>query len=305
MRLYKQDMSNILRGAVALIVCVPAFTQAPAKPEFEVASIRPAGPTPPAQVSVGLHIDGAQVTISYLSLRDYLAIANRLKNYQISGPEWMASLRYDIAAKLPAGSKRDDVPAMLQNLLDERFQLKTHHESKDFPVYALVVAKGGHKMKEAPLDPDADPSGPGDPSAPTPGGLNISASGGRGGVTISYGHGASFSFANNKFEAKKLTMPIFADSLARFLDRPVVDQTGVTGNYDFTLNFTDDDYRAMLIRSAVNAGVQLPPQALRFMNSTDESLFAAVQQLGLKLESRKAPLDVLVIDKAEKTPAEN
>jgi len=101
-------------------------------------------------------------------------------------------------------------------------------------------------------------------------------------------------------------MVAFADTLARFVDRPVVDFTDLKGTYDFTVSFTPEDFRAMMIRAAINAGVTLPPEALRLLEGvSDEGLFAAVQTLGLKLESRKAPLEVLVIDSIRKTPTEN
>ncbi|HEY2014518.1 MAG TPA: TIGR03435 family protein [Bryobacteraceae bacterium] len=282
------------------LASLPAFSQAPAeRPEFEVASIRPSGPTPPQQLGIGLHIDGAQVTCTYLSLKDYIGMAYRLKLYQISGPDWIGTERFDIAAKLPAGAPREQVPAMLQALLEDRFKIKLHRETKEFPVYALIVGKGGPKMKETPPDAGAD-------STAAPGAVNVSASGGRGGVSINLGAGSSFTFANNKLEGRKLTMPRFADTLARFMDRPVVDMTQLPGVYDFTLDITPEDFMAMQIRAAITAGVVLPPQALAMLEGVSgDSFFAAVQTLGLKLDSRKAPLEVVVIDKAEKAPTEN
>ena len=289
-----------------LVAGTAAFAQTtPARPEFEVASIRPSGAQPPNSATIGLHIDGAQVSFNYLSLKDYLTIAYQLKLYQISGPEWVGSTRFDITAKLPAGAKREDVPPMLQALFEDRFQMKTHRESKEFPVYALVVVKGGPKLKESPLDPEVGESGPGDPGAPKPGGLNVSASGGRGGMNISYGRGSGFTFGNGKFEGKKLPMATFVEALARFMDRPVIDMTDLKSTYDFTLEVTPEDMMAMQVRAAIAAGVTLPPEAMRLLQSPGDSLFAAVQALGLKLESRKAPLDVLVIDQIQKAPTEN
>ena len=101
-------------------------------------------------------------------------------------------------------------------------------------------------------------------------------------------------------------MTRFADTLARFMDRPVIDMTELKGNYDIKLEFTPEDYTAMLIRSAIAAGVALPPQALKALEfSSGDSLTSALQTVGLKLDSRKAPLPVLVIDRVEKTPTEN
>jgi uncharacterized protein (TIGR03435 family) len=101
-------------------------------------------------------------------------------------------------------------------------------------------------------------------------------------------------------------MADLAGNLERFMDRPIVDMTDLKGNYSFALDLTEEDYRMMLIRIAVAAGVVLPPQALRLLEGgSPVSLFDALQKLGLKLDARKAPLDVLIIDEARKTPTEN
>jgi uncharacterized protein (TIGR03435 family) len=267
--------------------------------EFEVASIRPsARPSEGGSVQVGLHVDGAMIRINYLNLKDYIAMAYDLKLYQVTAPDWVGSdaERFDISAKLPDGSKRDQVGRMLQALLEDRFQLKVHLDTKEFPVYALMVGKGGSKLKESALgEPDA-----------APGTVNVAATGGRGGVSVNLGNGSSFGFANNQLEATKLTMTSFTDTLSRFMDRPVVDMTELSGHYDFVLKVTEEDYRAMLIRSALAAGVNLPPEALRILdNASDESLISALEGQGLKLERRKEPLPVLVVDHMEKTPSSN
>lgn len=282
------------------LIIPAAFAQiAPARLEFEVASVKPSGPLiGGSQVSVGVRINGAQVHISSLSLRDYIRIAYRVKEYQVSGPEWLAGERYEIDAKLPAGATRDQVPDMLQSLLADRFGLKLHRGTKELPVYALVVAAGGLKMKEVPPDPDAATAA----SAP----VEVVATGGPQGVSMNFGRGSTLDFGNNKFEAHKMAMIGVADVLCRYLDRPVVDMTGLTGRYDFTLPLTAEDYRVLLIRTAVSAGVSLPPEALRLLDgAADESLHSAFRAVGLKLEPRKAPLDVLLIDHANKTPTEN
>ncbi len=139
-----------------------AFGQTPpARLEFEVASVKPsAAPTIGSSVSVGVKINGAQVHISSLALKDYIRIAYRVKEYQVSGPDWITGERFEIDAKLPDGATREQVPDMLQSLLADRFGLKLHRGSKEFPVYALVVASGGLKMKELPHDPADDASAP-------------------------------------------------------------------------------------------------------------------------------------------------
>jgi len=293
-----------IRPAILAFVTLTGFGQTAPPPQFEVASIRPSAPTSLGQVGLGLHIDGSQVSIRQFALKDEIAIAFKLKQYQVSGPDWLATEKFDIVAKLPDGAPRDQVREMLQALLLDRFQMKTHHESKDFSVYAVVVGKGGLKMKESPADP-ADPPADGD-KKPDNGAVNVSVSGGRGGVVANYGNGSFFTLGNNRIDAQKMQMSYVADMLARFEDRPVLDFTELKGKYDFTLTFTEEDYHAMMIRAAISSGMALPPEAIQAMqNASGDSLFSALQAVGLKLEPRKAPLDVLVIDHIEKAPTEN
>ena len=223
-----------------------------------------------------------------------------MKDYQISGPDWAASERFDISATIPAEAKRDQLPEMMQSLLAERFQLKLHRTEKEFPVSGLVIGKGESKMKEnVPDTGDAAVEAAKNP-------VNITASGGRAGTTVNFGNGSYFALGNNRFEAKKLTMVNVAETLARFTDRPVVDMTAIKGTYDFELEFQPDDFQAMMIRSAIAAGVTLPPQAIQFMErGSGDSLPNALQTVGLKLEPRKAPLEVLVIDSLQRVPTGN
>ena len=173
--------------------------------------------------------------------------------------------------------------------------MKLHREKKELPVYALIVGRPPLKLIEV---PDTPPDGP---SATI-----VGASGGGAGVSVDLGHGASYTFANNKFEAKKFTMDMLASQLERYLDRPIVNLTGLKGVYDVTLEVTQEDYQAMLIRVAARAGMVLPPQVLRLAeDNTPASLLDAFQQSGLKLDARKAPLDVLLIDQGRKTPTDN
>lgn len=269
-----------------------------ARPEFEVASIKPSADFQPQHVRVGLHVDGSQVSGAALSLQNLIRIAYGVKEYQISSPDWLASERFDINAKIPAGGSEKQVPQMLQALLEDRFQMKLHRESRDLPVYALIVGKTGPKIEEAPAD------APG--SAPAAGPVNVAATGGIRGLSMSYGNGSSFTFADDRLEGRKLSAPQMADVLSRFTEKPVVNMTDLKGNYNFVLELAPEDYRAMLIRSAVAAGIQLSPRALQLADAASgSSLFSAIEKLGLKLDSRKAPLEVLVVDHAEKTPTEN
>jgi uncharacterized protein (TIGR03435 family) len=286
----------------AILLSLAAFAQSPPpRAEFEVASVKPSAPPGPDSLSVGVHIDGAQVRCTSLALKDYIALAYRVKSYQVSGPEWLTTERYDVTAKLPAGSAREQIRDMVQSLLLDRFQMKAHHETKEFPVYALVVGKGGPRMKESPQDAASAAAGRGN--------IDITAGGGRGGSGVDLGSGSSFTIGDNQLDAVKLTITQFADMLARFVDRPIVDMTELKGAYDFSLHFSPEDFRAMRLRAAASAGVSvsIPPETVRAVmeSASGDSLFAAIETLGLKLDARKAPLDVVVVDRIDKTPSEN
>ena len=282
---------------IALISAV-ASAQTPAaepRPEFEVASVKVSPPTLPQQVEVGIHIDGAQVHITSFSLKDYIRVAYRIKQDQVMGPEWLATERFDVSAKFAEGASRDKLPEMLQVLLEERLGLKTHREQREFAVYALGVANGGAKLKES----APDTSGAGDA-------VNAGGSGSAAGVSINTGRGGYFSLANNRVEARKITMPDFADTLSRFIDKQVVDTTGLTGTYDMSVELTPEDYRGMLIQSAVRNGVTLPPEATRLLvGFTNDSLLNGLRSFGLKLDGRKMPLEVVVVDQVKHTPTDN
>src|SRR5580698_11420535 len=166
------------RAIILIVTAVSlAFAQSSPLPEFEVASIRPSAttPGPQGQMSIGVHLDGAQVRISALTLKDYLGRAYGMKVSQIFGPDWIGSDRFDIAATIPAGNTQAQVPEMLQSLVRDRFQLKFHREIREFQVYALVAGKGPLKMR---LLPDEDTS-----SAPQP--VNVAAAGSEAGISTS------------------------------------------------------------------------------------------------------------------------
>jgi uncharacterized protein (TIGR03435 family) len=285
-----------MRLILAILLVCPIFAQ-----QFEVASIRPFDPSVPGQ-TLGLHFDGALVRGVGLSLRDYLATAYRTKGILIAGPDWTASDRFNISATLPAGGSRARVPEMLQALLAERFQVKVHKDKKELPIFALVLGKGPLKLKEVPPDPEADPA------KDEPVGLaNVGTIAGVGnGASISYGRGASVTVADNRIEVRKLPLWVVCRTLERYSDRQIVDMTGLMGAYDFAVDFTPEDYQALSLRGLVVRGINLPPEAQKFLDTASPSVLSdALQRVGLKLEARKAPLDVIVIDDALKTPTAN
>ena len=290
-------MKVVSAAAIGLLTTSVLLAQTPdRKLSFEVASVRASQDGIDAPVALGLRLDGAQARIGSLPLRDYIAMAYRIKAYQVAGPDWLANQRFNVNAKLPEGSTVDQIPGMLQTLLAERFALKFHREPKEMSVYALVLGKPPLKLKESVVDPDAPVSTDA---------VNVSASGSAAGVAVNLGNGSSYTFAGGKLEAKKINGRILADMMERYADRPILDMTGLTGNYDFRFDVTPEDYQSLLIRAAVNSGVVLPPQAVRLLDNGGNPLGDALAQLGLKLDSRRAPVDVYVIDQVLKTPTEN
>ncbi len=211
-----------------------------------------------AMAAQGPRIVGQRVTIIDNSLKDLIRLAYQVKEYQISGPAWMATEKYEIAANMPAGANLSQIPEMLQTLLKERFHLKLHRETRKMAVYALVVAKGGPKLTAA--------------TAPA---------NGRGGT----GWVGSVS-SNGRVGAKDSSVASFADLLSKAADRPVIDMTGLTGLYDFDVNYTPS-----LSATATDAGATLET--------------AVLEQLGLKLEKREMQVEVLVIESADKVPTAN
>jgi uncharacterized protein (TIGR03435 family) len=162
-------------------------------------------------------------------------------------------------------------------------------------VYVLEVAPGGHKLVAVTEDENLK-------DAP----FTVTSSGGPEGVSADLGQGASFSFTPEKFEVKKVGMEALVNTLGRFMDRPILDLTKLDGRYNITFPVTREEFMPMLVRSAVNAGVTLPPQALQLLESPAiGSVIDGLKAVGLLLEARKAPLDMLVIDSMERTPTDN
>lgn len=198
--------------------------------------------------------------------------AYNVKRYQIVGPAWLDTEHYDIIAKPPAGAAKEQIPAMLQNLLEERFQMTVRRETRELPVYALTVGKNGPNLKKTDKPDD----------------------------------GISFSTGGH-LEAR--TLASLALMLSSFTDRPVLDMTGIQGNFDITLDVSMDDLiglrRLMSTAGAQPSGDVASGSGPAPENAPQPSLFTAIQQLGLRLEPRKAPMEMIVIDKAEKIPTEN
>jgi uncharacterized protein (TIGR03435 family) len=270
---------------------------------------------------IGMRVDAGRMDYENVSLKDCIRTAYRLKDFQISGPDWMTGARFDIVAKLPEGATKDQVPEMLQAVLADRFKMVVHHESKPHDTYALVVAKNGPKLTpSAPDDkPDStDASTKSGGSGATSGGVRADASGprmvfssgggGGGGAVAARGNAMNMTTGGTmKMQVKKQTVTNFAETLSRFLGSPVDDLTEIQGTYDFTLELTREDLtRGTGITLMARPGAGDPGNPAGDSDTDSGSgIFKTVQDYGLKLDKRKAPMDLLVIDHVEKIPTEN
>lgn len=306
---------------------------------FEVASVKPSAPMSmgPGRFMMGSRggpgtSDPGHVTYNNLTLKSLVVTAFGVKNYQISGPSWMDSERFDITAKVPAGATKDQIKFMLQNLLKERFHMQVHRETKDLPMYAMTVGKSGPKMKESPPE-EPEPadapkaSGPedGPPKLPAMGRLKM---GGDGLPELPAGFGPkkgcimmmmmSPAGPRSHMQCKQRTMSDLAEQLSNQLDRPVTDLTGLTAKYDFNLDFAPDENRMPMMMppgggmaTVARDGGPGPgpgPDGGPKANDTPTAppLPAAIQeQLGLKLDAKKGPVALVVVDKIDKEPTEN
>ncbi len=248
-------MQNRARTACLLLMPALACPILAQQPAFEVASIKPHIQAGRERSSIDSSPGSLRITNE--SVGSCIKWAYQVRDYQIVGPAWLVNEKFDIAAKARNAAPFDELRKMLQTLLADRFQLRFHRETRELPVYALVVTKSGPKLHKA------EP----------------------GGNTDMHGENGSFVFHGT-------SMGQFADDLATLsaVDRPVLDRTGIPGAFDFRLKFGENN-----------------DEMKRALVSGDEvSIFTLIQeQLGLRLEAEKGPVEMLVVDHIEKTPTEN
>jgi uncharacterized protein (TIGR03435 family) len=201
-----------------------------------------------------------------LTLRSMILRAYDVKDYQVEGPEWLRTERFDVTAKFPGPLPKDRekyaaaLSAMMRKMLEDRFKVAVHREQKAFAVYGLVVGKNGIRFKEV---PDT---------------------------------GSSWDSDDRHLEATGVSMARFAEFLSREVDKPVLDMTGLKGAYSFKLDWVVEP-RTVEVKSDVPVAADGAPGT---------NIPSAIQdQLGLKLETRKATIEVLVVDHAERVPTEN
>ena len=303
------------RPIALLMLALLNAVAAPPQAAFEVASVKPttARPNGPAICMVPCSgerttIVGARVDIRWISIEQMILTAYSLKPYQLSAPDWLRNEHFDVVAKMPEGAARDKLPEMLQSLLKDRFHLAIHRETKEQPVHALVVAKGGIKLRETSAEADAPlPEDPQHREAYTPDGeARILDSGGfvtSGGLLgpMRGGRGAT---GGLKLEFSKLSMPGLAALLTPHMDHPVIDQTGIKGVYYFA-----PENRPL--ESAGNGGGRksAAPEGPVGLSQGDDpfgdALRRALAQGGLALESRKIPIERVIVDHVDKVPTAN
>lgn len=244
----------------------PVPMAATATPSFEVATIKPSRPDTPGKL---ITVRGRMIVTVNTTVSDLATFAYGLHPKQLAGgPSWLESDKFDLNGEpdTPGVPNTNQLRGMLQKLLTDRFKFAFHHDKRELSVYALTVLKSGHKLTKNDTNPNGLPGlffrGPG------------------------------------VFPVTNATMADFAGTMqAVVLDRPVVDQTGLAGRYDFTLTWTPDE-----TQFGGRGGGLAPPAD---PSTAPPGLFTAIQeQLGLKFESTKEPVDVLVVDHVEK-PTEN
>jgi uncharacterized protein (TIGR03435 family) len=260
----------VLKWTPLLLLMASAALVSAQTKEFEVASVKVHKDADDGRVGIQI-TPGGRWRATNVPVRLLLQIAYDLRPGQLNGaPGWVDTERYDIDAKLDSSlgpnPKPDEMRPYLQSLLENRFQLKFHHETKDMQVYVLGVSKSGPKLKES------------DPAAVGP--------------RIRMGMG--------EMSCTKVKMEILARELSRPLGRPVIDQTGLKGDYDFELSYAPEG----------PGGAGAPPPGAGPGGSGSPgpapgaegpTIFTAVQeQLGLKLDSKKAPVEMFVVEKIER-----
>lgn len=245
-----------------LCLCLAIAAGAAMGQAFEVVSVKPS-----KELSNGSHSSSNQgrFTGENLPLRAMILMAYGINDYQLEGPEWLRSARFDVAAKFPEELPKDrekynaGLHAMMRQMLVERFQLTVHREQKTLPVFTLVVGKNGIKFQQ---------------------------------VADTGSHSQNNN--NGHYKGECVSMESLASFLSRQAGEPVLDRTGLTGFFNLTLEWTPETRQAGDGKPEPLSDALAPPLAA-----------ALQEQLGLRLEARKAPVEIVVVDHAGRTPTEN
>ena len=288
--------------AILLVTAIAVFGQThPIVPKFEVASVKVAhsraeesAATARGRGASGPKIDPARVELEYTSMAALLSMAYRVEPFRVQGPDWMATSRFDIKAKIPEGGTAAQVPEMLQSLLEERFHLAARHEAKEQTVYELLIGRDGPKLKLS--APDARPTDEPFPNG-TGGRTVLSRFTGPNGIqTLSHWNDYLI------YEARSMSVQELAVALGRYLDLPVVDRTGLTGTYEVAVEMPPGFRGRGAGRGASGDESQAPSDA---STPSGVSIVRSIEKLGLRLNRVKGQVDYIVVEHLDKVPTEN
>jgi len=275
---------------------VQAQSPAAGRPRFEAASIKPTSLQGPDMEGLGdvRTFPGGRLVAEKVLVRYFIQNAYGVKPFQISGgPAWINFAHYDIDAKAEGNPNSGQMRLMMEGLLEDRFQLKLHHETRELPVYELTAARGSIKLQEPKPGscPSPDPDAP--PAPPLPG------------QAIPCGRVVmSISPSGARLQGGQVSMAELIVTLSNVLGRTVVDRTGFPGMFDVRLEFTPDESLGGLPVPPPRLTAPGDPMAAAQPPDLHGGIFAAMpEQLGLKLGSAKGPVDVVVIDSVEKPSA--
>jgi uncharacterized protein (TIGR03435 family) len=293
-------------AALAVLTSVTGFGQTtaspafPGSPAFEVSSIKPSDPkAPPSNARGGPGTsDPGQMSYTNLPLSSILMRACGMDSDQIIGPPSLRSQKYDIVAKIPPGTTRDQFNLMLINLLTERFHMAVHHETREFQGYELVIAKNGPKLKKSSVaDSTLADEHPGPAAIKDLGDGNLRLD--SPGMAMRPVFGARV--LSNHLMARAQTLPDLARWLGPMMRTHIVDKTGLAGRYDFTLDYSLDPNGSpgAPFPSNVPGAPDIPD------NSAPYVLDSVQEQLGLKLQPAKILLDTVIVDSVDNAPTEN
>jgi uncharacterized protein (TIGR03435 family) len=245
----------MIRIALIALASFAAFAQTAAPPAFEVAAIKAVQPG-----RESIEVVPGSLTMRNVRLTTCLRWAFEIEDYQIVGPAWLQDVWFDISAKASSPAREPELRRMLQTLLAQRYKLEFHRQNKELSALILSVDKGGHKLQ--PVETEGSPSF-------------------KTGKMSLTGQGAKLS---------QLT-----GFLSHELRSPVIDQTGLTGLYNYSL-----DINAFVTEETLKSANSGPPP-----DAPSIIAQAIRQQLGLRVDAKKAPVEMLIVDHIEKTPTDN
>lgn len=280
----------IYAGALSTVA---VFGQPPQPLTFDAASVKSAdGKTRGSMRGGPGTADPGQITFTDVTLYNALLRAYSVKTFQLSAPEWLSTRKYEVIAKVPPGTTKEQCNVMLQNLLAERFHLTLHHETKELRGYELVIGKAGPKLKPS---TESRPPAPEPTSAPKVDANGFPQLNGPGLIMM---EGVKGKAVISYLTARAQFLSALVEMLSKEFRLPIVDKTGLSGKFDFMLEFAPEPPGALPPPS-----VEVSPD---IADQSGPNLITAVQQqLGLKLNPSKVPVDVLIVDHADQIPTEN